>query len=105
MSGGQNRGDIAQAFGAKVRVTMPDQGLYIVVGHSMLPSTAVQQAGGRVMFVVPNSTRLFAVMPATAFLALRSHPDIALVGPVTVDTQRFNQFVDLLRLHQQSQIG
>jgi hypothetical protein len=53
----------------------------------------VRAAGGRVIWAVPGTFGLLAVMPVAGFMGLRGHRSIAHIGPVSVDSNRFNQFL------------
>jgi hypothetical protein len=89
----------AEAFGAKISIAMPDSGLYLVTGRAALPGQLVRSLHGQLIFIVPNSFTLLALMPATSFLALKTHRDIAHAGPVSIDSQRFNHFLELIGLN------
>jgi hypothetical protein len=91
-------------FGAKIGVSMPDRGLYLVIGREVSPVALVSALNGQVVFQVPNSPRLLAVMPVSAFFSLRQHHDIAHVGPVTIHSERFNRFLELIGLNNHNRI-
>ena len=82
----------AQAFGATIDLTIPNQGLYLIVGGSTPLAGLVRTAGGRLAIQLPQN-KVLAVLPVEAFLAFRQHPDIAFIGPVSVDQARFAQFI------------
>ncbi len=98
----KNGVSVAAAFGAKITVAAPDVGLYLVMGRSELAGADVRAAGGQVIMAIPGSFNLLAVMPATTFLRLKQHPNIAHIGPITIDSARFNHFLELIGLKQQS---
>lgn len=93
---------VAAAFGAKIAVAAPDTGLYLVTGRSAFTAADVRAAGGQIIMAIPGSFNLIAVMPAASFLYLRQHPNVAHIGPITIDSARFNHFLELLGLKQQS---
>jgi hypothetical protein len=82
---------IARSFGARVGVTMPGQGLYLVIGHSSALSGLVRGAGGEIVLQL-SARKLLAVLPITGYLAFRAHRDIAFIGPVMLDQERYAQF-------------
>jgi hypothetical protein len=53
----------------------------------------VRSAGGQPLVQFPTSFALLALMRFEAFLALRGHPQLKHIGPVTLDHARFEQFV------------
>jgi hypothetical protein len=89
----------AEAFGAKIDITVPDRGLYLVTGRERLPAAAVRSMGGQIVFVVPESVSLLALLPTVSFLALKGHPEVAHAGPVSIDSARFNHFLELIGLN------
>lgn len=89
----------ADVFGAKINIAVPDKGLYLVTGRESLPGQLVRFMNGQIVFVVPDSFSLLALMPATSFLALKNHREIAHVGPVAIDSGRFNRFLELTGLN------
>lgn len=92
---------IAHAFGASVEVGTPSGSLYLVIGFETPPRAAVTATGGRVVsFLGP--THLLALLPFEGFLALRQHSEVRLVGPVTIDPQRFARFVALIGANEDS---
>lgn len=83
---------IARAFGAQVRTVRPQLGLYLVIGRGRSPFEAVRSAGGQTLVQFPDTFVTLALMRFEAFLALRRHPHIQRIGPVTLDHARFEQF-------------
>jgi hypothetical protein len=92
---------VAQSFDARIRVSAPDQGLYLVAGRAGSPLALVQQLGGQPVFQIPRSFKLLALLSGAAFLTLRSHAEIELVGPVSIDSARFNRFLQLAGIEHQ----
>ncbi len=97
----QQKLTVAQSFDARIRVSAPDQGLYLVAGRAGSPLALVQQLGGQTIYQIPGSLKLLALLSGTAFLTLRSHAEIELVGPVSIDSARFNRFLQLVGIEQQ----
>ncbi len=83
---------IARAFGAQVATARPEHGLYLVVGRGQSPFTVVRSAGGTPLLQFPRSFALLALLRFETFLALRGHPRLQHIGPVTLDHARFEQF-------------
>jgi len=84
---------IADVFDAQISLAATDRGLFLVVGRRRSPAGLVRSAGGRVVYQLPNDQALLAAMPLASFVALRGHREIAHIGPVTIDGERFNQFL------------
>jgi hypothetical protein len=82
----------AQAFGATIDLNIPNQGLYLIVGRQTPIAGLVRSAGGHIPIQIPQNKAL-AVLPVEAFLMFRQHPDIAFIGPVSVDQTRFAKFI------------
>ncbi len=91
--------DTAEAFGARIDISIPDQGLYLVVEHGLSPVGLIRQSGGRIIFDLANH-RALAVLPTQAFLAFRSYRQIAFIGPVNVEQERFARFMTLMKQSQ-----
>ncbi len=96
----QERSDLgssmtARTFGARVGLTMPDQGLYLVIGRSPALSGLVRGAGGEVVLQL-SALKLLVILPVTAYLGFRGHRDIAFIGPVSLDHARYAQFATRL---------
>ena len=82
----------ASAFDAKIDLSIPNQGLYLIAGRGVPLAGLVRTAGGRITIQLPQN-KVLAVLPVDSFLAFRQHPDIAFIGPVSIDQARFAQFV------------
>ena len=82
----------AQAFGATIDLSIPNQGLYLILGGRTPLAGLVRSAGGYIPIQLPQNKAL-AVLPVEAFLMFRRHPEIAFIGPVSVDQTRFAKFV------------
>jgi hypothetical protein len=89
---------IAQAFGADIQVVSPQHRLFLVIGRAAPPVALVHRFGGRVVFQLPETNKLLAILPVDVQPLFLSHPQIALCGPVTIDPVRFAQFVALIGL-------
>jgi hypothetical protein len=82
---------MARSFGARVGVTLPGQGLYLVIGRSRTPSGLVRSAGGEIVLQL-SPLKLLAVLPVESYLGFRAHRDIVFIGPVSLDQARYAQF-------------
>ena len=87
--------DIAHAFGAKVGLTLNTQGLYLVTGRAQSPATLVRNNGGQVVLEM-GGVSVLATLPMTGYFAFQRHPDIGFIGPVSLDQEQFEQFVQLI---------
>ncbi len=92
---------MAQAFAAKIHLETSDLGLFFIIGHTGLIDEAVRSVGGNIVFRLPGNRKLLAVLRTAAFYEIRRHPEVALVGPIVVDPQRFARFAALINLEQE----
>lgn len=86
---------IASAMGAKVSITGPGRGMYLVISRSGSPESLVRAAQGQIVLRL-NGRKLLATLPFAGYLALRAHGEISHIGPVTIDVQRFQQVAEML---------
>ena len=91
---------MASAFGAKITVSAPDHGLYLIMGRSSSVISDVRVAGGQPVIILPSGRDLLAMMPTASFLWLQGQPSVAQIGPVSIDEERFHQFLSLVGLQQ-----
>jgi hypothetical protein len=96
---------MAEAFGAKIKITMPDRALYLVIGHSESPASLVLTLNGQIVFKVPERPALLALLPIPAYFELKQHRSIAHIGAVSVDSERFNHFLEMLGLNNNHRNG
>jgi hypothetical protein len=88
----------AKAFGAQIQAALPERGLYLVIGHDASVTGLVQGTGGQVIVTFPNTFKLLAILPISTFFTLRQHRLIVMVGPVSIDPQRFARFAAIAGL-------
>lgn len=88
----------ARAFGASVSVPMEGQSLFFLIGCGGPPDAIVRASGGVVVTRLPDPRRVLAVLPLAAYAGLRTHPGLELAGPVTIDSERFGRFTQLIGL-------
>jgi hypothetical protein len=84
---------VADVFGAQVSLTAADRGLFLVIGRGAAPDALVRAVQGQIVYRLPNERALLSAMPLESFMTLRGHREIAHIGPVTIDGERFNQFL------------
>ncbi len=88
------RSTIAGTFGARIRITPPDTGLFLVEGREMPPRQIISAHGGQIVLAIPGSNRVLALLPGTAYSGLLSHRDLRHIGPVSIDPERFEYFME-----------
>ena len=79
----------AKQMGARISVTGPGSGLYLVVGDATLEKL-VRNAGGETVLSLGTS-KLLAKLSFAGYLALRNSREISRIGPVTVDMARLSE--------------
>ena len=92
---------MAESFAAKIHLETSDLGLFFIMGRTGSPEEAVRSVGGNIVFRLPGNQKLLAVLRTASFSEIQRHQDVALVGPVVVDPQRFARFAALLHLEQE----
>jgi hypothetical protein len=88
---GSGGSDMAKAFGANIKMSLPGQGMYLVSGRNISPVALVRQYTGKVILQFTEH-KLLALLPTAAYTDLRSRREIAFIGPVTIDQERFTHF-------------
>jgi hypothetical protein len=80
---------IAEQFGARISLSLPGLGLFLMV--SCRPGRVAALAGGQGGRVaVPlDACRALVMLPVTGYLGLRGHPELSFIGPVHLDQERF----------------
>lgn len=91
---------IASAFGAHITLSAPDLGLYLILGRTSAVIGDVRAVEGQLIMILPGGHNVLALLPAISFLALKGHPGIAHIGPITIDEDRFNHFLRVIGLLQ-----
>ena len=89
------KSSMASAMGAKISLTGPARGMYLIIGSGILPESLVKAAGGEVAFRF-NGRKMLATLPFTGYLSLRSNREISHIGPVTVDINRLTKVAEML---------
>ncbi|MCU0857433.1 MAG: hypothetical protein MUC65_03400 [Pontiellaceae bacterium] len=83
------------AMGAKLNVTGPSQGLYLVIAKTSRPDEIISRAGGKIAMRFTGE-KLLAVLPFNGFMTLRADSRISKIGPVNLDTQRLKTLTNSL---------
>lgn len=86
---------ITGVLGATVKIALPQQGMFLVIGSGVSPGPLVKNQGGKVVLPL-GGFKLLATLPFVGYLALRSNRSIRAIGPITVDTNRLSKIVELL---------
>lgn len=82
-------------MGAKISVTGPGRGLYLIIWRNTLQESLLKTAGGEIVLRF-NGGKTLAALPFTGYLALRSSFHISHIGPVNVDVKRLARISELL---------
>jgi hypothetical protein len=86
---------MANALGASIKVTLPKQGMYLIVGDHTPLEPLVKSHGGEIILRLAGF-RLLAALPFSGYLSLRANRNIKAIGPVTVDGKRLAAVIGLL---------
>ena len=86
---------ISAAMGAKLSVTGPARGMYLIVGSGRGPESLVKAAAGDVVLRL-NGWKMLAVLPFAGYLGLRGDHRISHIGPVSIDLKRLATLADIL---------
>ena len=95
-SAGAGDSDMARSFGANIGVRVESDCLCLVVARERSPRGLVQGAGGKVVIEL-SPTTVIAALSMAAHLSFRAHPDVRFIGPVSLDSARYERFVSGLR--------
>ena len=80
---------LAERFGASVSVALPGRGLFLVVVHREPEMPLLLRRAQAQMVAQLTPLRALALMSLSAYLQLRGSRDVAFIGPVNVDQERF----------------
>ena len=89
------KSSIASAMGAKISITGPERGMYLVIGHGIPLESLVETAGGKVVLRL-NGQKMLVTLPFTGYLSLRGNYQTSQIGPVTVDVKRLAKVAEML---------
>lgn len=80
---------LAERFGASVSVALPGRGLFLVVAHREADLPLLLRRAQAQMVSQLTPLRALALMSLSAYLQLKNTRDLAFIGPVSVDQERF----------------
>lgn len=83
---------ISKAMGAKIDVTGPGTGMYLVLGDTVSPESLIEKNGGEIALKISSFIYL-ATMPFESYLELKGLREIRKIGPVTIDLEKFNRAI------------
>lgn len=89
------KSSIASAMGAKVSITGPGRGMYLVIGRGMSLESLVKTTGGEVVLRL-NGRKMLLTLPFAGYLSLRGNYQISHIGPVAVDIKRLTKVAKML---------
>lgn len=94
-SAGTIRTSFASTMGAKISISGPPRGMYLIIGAETLPDGLAEQSGGKTVLRL-NGRKLLAVLPFEGYLSLKQDRRTAHIGPVTVDMKRLTTIAGML---------
>jgi hypothetical protein len=86
---------IVSAMGARISVTGPGRGMYLVIGRSTSLESLVKPTGGEIVLRL-NGRKMLVTLPFAGYLSLRGNYQISHIGPVTVDIKRLAKVAEML---------
>jgi hypothetical protein len=86
---------IAEVMGARISVTGPARGMYLVTGRGASLESLVKNAGGEVVLRL-NGGIMLATLTFPGYLSLKGNYQISRIGPVTVDLKRLAKLSEML---------
>ena len=87
-----NQSSISKAMGAKIDITGPGTGMYLVLGDTISPESLIIKNGGEIALKISTFIYL-AIMPFESYLELKELREIRKIGSVTIDIEKFNQAI------------
>ena len=88
-----NQSPISKAMGAKIDITGPGTGMYLVLGDTVSPESLIIKNGGEIALKISTFIYL-AIMPFESYLELKGLREIRKIGPVTIDIEKFNRAIE-----------
>ena len=89
------KSSMASAMGARITITGPSRGMYLVIGYGAPLDSLVKSAGGEVALRF-NGQKMLITLPFPGYLSLRSNRAISHIGPITVDVKRLTNVAEML---------
>lgn len=87
-----SQSSISEVMGAKVDITGPGTGMYLILGDTVSPESLIVKYGGEIALKISSFIYL-ATMPFESYLMLKELREIRKIGPVTIDIEKFNQAI------------
>jgi hypothetical protein len=84
---------VSEAMGAKIDITGPGTGMYLVLGDTVSPEPLIIKNGGEIALKISTFIYL-ATMPFESYLELKGLREIRKIGPITVDIEKFNRAIE-----------
>lgn len=89
-------------MGARIRIKGPERSIYLTTCNALLPEALIRQNGGEIVMKL-TSRNFLVTLPFSGFTALKNNPLIVKIGPVTVDTEKFERAYKMLTNSVQNQ--
>ena len=89
------KSSITAAMGARVSITGPGLGMYLVIGRSLTLESLVKITGGEIVLRL-NGRKMLVTLPFAGYLSLRGNHQVSQIGPVTVDVKRLAKLAEML---------
>ena len=86
-------------MGAKIDITGPGTGMYLVLGDTVSPESLIVKNGGEIALKISTFIYL-AIMPFESYLELKGLREIRKIGPVTIDITKFNRAIEKITADQ-----
>jgi hypothetical protein len=86
---------IVSAMGARVSVTGPGRGMYLVIGHNTSLESLIRPIGGEIVLRL-NGRKMLVTLSFAGYLSLRGNYQISHIGPVTIDIKRLAKVAEML---------
>ena len=90
---------VSEAMGAKIDITGPGTGMYLVLGDTVSPESLIVKNGGEIALKISTFIYL-ATMPFESYLELKGLREIRKIGPVTIDIEKFNRAIEKIKGNQ-----
>ena len=90
-----SQSSISEVMGAKIDITGPGTGMYLILGDTVSPESLIVKNGGEIALKISTFIYL-ATMPFESYLALKGLREIRKIGPVTIDVEKFNRSIQKL---------
>ncbi len=82
-------------MGAKISIEGPERSIYLLTCNAVTPESLIRENGGEIVMKL-TSRDFLVTLPFSGFIRLKNNPLIVKIGPVTVDTAKFEQALKML---------